>query len=55
MMFATRYLSTKKGKATKFDMTQLMKVVKKIKLIKDLTEHMYNFGARSLLNSAKGQ
>ena len=31
IMFATRYLSTKKGKATKFDMTQLMKVVKKIK------------------------
>ena len=31
IMYATKYLCTRKGKATKSDMTQLMKVVKKIK------------------------
>ena len=31
IMFATKYLSTRKGKATKSDMTQLIKIIKKIK------------------------
>ena len=29
IMYATKYLSTRKGKATKSDMTQLMKIIKK--------------------------
>ena len=31
IMYATKYLCTRKGKATKSDMTQLMKIIKKIK------------------------
>ena len=31
IMYATKYLSTKKGKATKSDMTQLTKIIKKVK------------------------
>merc|ERR1712101_19937 len=30
-MYASKYLSTKNGKATKSDMTQLVKIIKKVK------------------------